>query len=153
MKKKSIIFSSIVLGLAVLSFIMFFMPIVEGFFSVFDVMKGNLPYISAGGEGTLYGIIAGLFQLFAFIELIAIIGFSIVTLLNACGVIKNEKLANIFRTVNIILAGLVAVAMLALLLLYVIKAKMFLVGVLFMMIFAIAMAVLSVFDKKAQKAE
>lgn len=152
MKKKSIIFSSIVLGLAVLSFILFFMPIIEGVASLFDHIE-YLSYMSAGGEGILYGVIIGLFQLLAFIEIIAIIGFGVVALLNACGVIKNEKLANIFRTVNIVLAALVAVAMLAFLLFFVIKFSMFEVGVLFMMIFAIAMAVLSVFDKKAQKAE
>lgn len=152
MKKKSIIFSSIVLGLAVLSFIMFFMPIIEGVASLFNHFE-YLSYMSLGGEGILYGIILGLFQLLAFIEIIAIIGFSIVTLLNACGVIKNEKLANIFRTVNIVLAGLVAIAMLAFLLFCVIKFSMFEVGVLFMMFFAIAMLVLSIFDKKVAKQE
>lgn len=148
MKKKSIVFSSIVLGLAVLTFFMFFMPIIGG--SLFDYMRVCLAFLSGSGEQIVVGILCGVFQLLAFIELIIMVAFGIVTLLNVCGVIKSDKLANALRTVNIVFSSLITAAMFITFILLVIGG-VFMFGMFFMTLLAIALIVLSAIDKKVAK--
>lgn len=146
MKKKSIVFSSIVLGIIALAFVMFFMPIVGGA-SMFQLMQVGLLMLPEGTEALVAGIIMGVFQLLAFIEIMIMLAFGIVTLLNACGVIKSVRLAQVFRTVNIIFSSLITVAMLVLFLLLIIGGA-FYFGLLFYIIIDVALIVLTAIDKK-----
>lgn len=146
MRKKSIILSSVVLGITAFAFVMFFMPILSGA-SMFQLMQIGLMLLPEGAESTITGLIMGLFQLLAFIEIMIMIGFEIVALLNACGVVKSEKLAKTFRIVNIVFSSLITAAMLVLFLLLII-GEAFYFGIMLYVIISIALIILTAVDKK-----
>lgn len=112
MSKKKIIFDSVALGLNVLLFILFAIPLVEGI-SVFNLM-GLIGNIDIGNSIDISDIFELLVILSAFLLMIfVIINIIAMTLALLCdlNVIKNEKLskamkttAHIFSVINIALA-------------------------------------------------
>lgn len=144
MKKKSIVFSSIILGIAVLTFILWFLPsnaIENVSFSTFNLMR----LLKIMAEEDASGLTVVIPFILSFILNIIIIAFGIITLLNSCGVIKNAKLAKAFRITDIVLVSLATLIMLFLTFGFAAEGGI-LVGVLVMVILNLALIVLMAID-------
>ena len=142
MKKKSIVLSSVVLGLAVLSLLIWVLPINIGV-SMITFMGTFFQIMSSEPSAVMFAIPT----LLAFIFNLIIIAFGIVTLLNACGVVKNAKLAKAFRIVDIVLVSVATLFMLFLTAAFASQGGL-LVGMLIVAILYVALIVLTSIDLK-----
>ncbi len=143
MKKKSIVLSSIVLGLAVLGLLFWVLPINMGI-SMIAFMNLFFEMMSSGAaEAAMFAIPMLLTLIFNLI----IIAFGIVTLLKSCGVVKSAKLAKAFRIVDIVLVS-VATAFLLFLNVGFASQGGLLVGMLIVAILYVALIVLTSIDLK-----
>lgn len=101
MNKKSVIFDSIVIGLATIAAVLLFIPfdIVGTLLSMFNF---GIFAFQMGAEGLIFGIAIFL----ALASLVIVLAFSVVSLLVACGTIKNHKLGKAFRITSIVFSSI-----------------------------------------------
>ncbi len=103
LKTKKIVFSSITLGLSVLSMILFVLPIIEQINSY--SLAGYVRFLSFSGaspQSVILGLTLYIFPLFYIILTAAMVALSIVTLLCDVDVIKNEKVRKGFKKALVI---------------------------------------------------
>ena len=103
MNKKSVIFNSIIMGLAGLALILAFAPIDNGA-SVFLYMRTM--FAIAEAEGIIFGI----FLLASILGMLVVFILGLLNLLVSCGVIKSKKASLAFGIVNIIFSAIAMAA-------------------------------------------
>lgn len=145
MKKKSVILSSIVLGLAGLGLLLWLLPINSGI-STFYFMRVLFALISEEAGVMMFAIPLVL----AFVFNIIVIAFGIVALLNACGVVKSAKLAKAFRVTNIVLVSVSTFFLIFPMVMFASQGELF-IGMLIQSIVEIALIVLTAIDLKVGK--
>lgn len=101
MNKKSVIFDSIIIGLATIAAVLLFIPFdIEGVpLSVFNF---GILALQMGGEYAIIGIAI----LLGLVSLVIVLAFTVVSLLVACGSIKNHKLGKAFRITSIVFSSI-----------------------------------------------
>lgn len=143
MNKKSIIFNSIIAGLAALVVLVMLLPIdIEGEFSVFSLAQAFMAQED--------GLILALPLFFAFASAIIILIFAILTLLTVCNVIKSAKAGKAFKIVSLVFACISTLFTAAVFAMFMSQGAL-LVGLLISALLFVAMIVLISIDLAQSK--
>lgn len=138
MNKKSLIFSSIVAALALLTVILYVVPMLEGYSLVSLGWEGIRLLFAVGlGEAAMMALMMYAPMFLAFVFSIVVLIFAVLSILTACNVIKSEKAAKAFRIVEVVFASFAMSLTFIYAAFYVMQG-----GYFFILFFVIAVAVL-----------
>lgn len=137
MNKKSVIFNSIIMGLAGLALILAFAPIDQGISSFYYMRVA----FAVGAEATLVGLIIML----TLIALLVVFVLGLLNLLVSCGVIKSAKASKAFGIVNIVFSAIATLVGLFLTIIM-ISGQELMIGYMLVTILAIATLALSIVE-------